>query len=499
VAVAAIKGSGFPESKVSLSSGVAWLNSPGRALVTLMDGPSGQVIGNIRAAAGVRDVVQVGESAVLVDPAAGTLTRVDGGTFAVSPPVRFATTGSIGVLAGRSAVYVIGEKQIDVLDPVTLAVRQQVALDARPSKGQAVVDGDDRLWAVEGASGGLVGIGGTGDALRSTAAGPGAQLVVAQGRAIVADVAGRRAGVVGDDGGVSSWSCLSAGASGAAESLRLLGAVDAARVYAVDAAAGTLSVSDVDSDRCGKPVAIGKPGDSLGRVVESSGFVLVPDETTGHASVVDPASSELIGDVPVLPAPVGKLELLGRNGLVFYNDLAGNRAGVLNLADRKWAVGTSAVKFSEGSGSAADDPPLLEPADDPIPPSQDLKGTPPRANRPGPNQVPAAPRAPVPPPVVPPPVVPPPVVPPPVVPPAPVVTTTPVEPPVSTTPDTVGPGPDTLPPSVVVEPPKPPVTTAAPRPPTGQQGGQPAPIPTPPRVVAPAPPAQSGPASGAPG
>src|SRR5688572_14739196 len=102
----AVWGSGYQDTRVSLSSGTAWLTSPGQSLVTLVDGPSELVLGSVRTDGRVDRVVPVGSSALLLDDTAGTVTRVDGGTYDLAGPFEFAT-GPVTVVAGQDAAYVI--------------------------------------------------------------------------------------------------------------------------------------------------------------------------------------------------------------------------------------------------------------------------------------------------------------------------------------------------------------------------------------------------------
>lgn len=364
--VGAVWGQGYRPTRVTLAGGVAWLSSPGQELVTLVDGRSELVLGSIRALAGskVDRVVQVGSSALLVDNTAGTVTRLDGATYDLSRPVRFATSGPLTVLAGSSAVYVIdGNGKASVADPLDLTVRGETQLRAAPGPGQAVVDAEGRLWTVAG--GELVGFGPVGGAMRSGGAGGTAQLVIAQGRPAVADPAEHRAGWVDGGGTVARWSCFPAEP---AAGLQVLGSTKAPLLFAGVPGAGQLVVADLGSGACGSALPVGKPGDVLGPLVESAPFVLVPNVTTGRVAVIDTVGGTIAADLQVLPDPMGKLELVARDGLVFYNDLAGDRAGVLRFDSGTWKVGPVARKFTLGAdGKAEPSNQILEPGSGAIP------------------------------------------------------------------------------------------------------------------------------------
>ena len=342
---AAVSGTGYPPAQVTLAGGTAWLTSPAQGLVTLVDGPSDLVVGSVRAPVrDTTDVVQVGSSALLVDEAAGSVRRLDGGTYDVSPPVRFADGGGLRVLAGRTAAYVVDtvRRTASAVDPTTLRAGAEAPLGATPGPGQAVVDDAQRLWVVDATTGGLAGVGPAGGSpVRSSATSPAARLAVVQGRPVVVDPARRSAGFVGSDAQVGKWSCFAAPASAG---MQLLGSDTAPRLYAAVPETGTLLTADLAAGTCPAPVAVGAPGDKFGPLVESNGFVLVPDETTGKLAVVDVGAGAVRSDLDVLPGAAGQLQLVARDGLVFYNDLVGERAGVLRF-DGQWSVGPPGEKY----------------------------------------------------------------------------------------------------------------------------------------------------------
>src|SRR5687768_10390992 len=121
--MAAVMGPGYEDTRGSLSSGPAWLASPGQSLVTLVDGPSELVLGSVRTNGGVDRVVPVGSSALLLDDTAGTVTRVDGGTYDLAGPFEFGT-GAGTVVAGQDAAYVIDAGgSASVVDPRSMVVQ----------------------------------------------------------------------------------------------------------------------------------------------------------------------------------------------------------------------------------------------------------------------------------------------------------------------------------------------------------------------------------------
>jgi uncharacterized protein (AIM24 family) len=80
VAIVLWGGGGRPAERLLLSGGGAWLASPERGFMTLIDGPSAAVVANVAIAAGSPgeiQIVQAGNSALVVNDAAGTVGRID--------------------------------------------------------------------------------------------------------------------------------------------------------------------------------------------------------------------------------------------------------------------------------------------------------------------------------------------------------------------------------------------------------------------------------------
>src|SRR5688572_29341276 len=114
---AAARGDGYPDARVDLSDGGAWLASTQQGLVTLINGAAEQVVGSVlapgAASGDALSVVQSQASAFIVNGNQGTVSRVDGATYSVTPPVRFAEEDGapLRVFAGGKAVYVVDSRR----------------------------------------------------------------------------------------------------------------------------------------------------------------------------------------------------------------------------------------------------------------------------------------------------------------------------------------------------------------------------------------------------
>jgi Divergent InlB B-repeat domain/PKD domain len=354
---------GLPSRQFELASGGAWLASPAQGVVTLIDGPAEQVVGllpvpQLRAGDDV-SVAQAGSSAYVVNATAGTVSHVDGATFEVSQAVKFGSGGAGAVLQvfpGPASTYVVDgvQRVVSVVDPHTMTVRKQLSLVQRMAAGQAVVDGQGRLWTVDGD--GIARFDQNGKYRRSDGGGPQRRLVLVRDQPMLVDLAAGRVGTLSGDGQVRSWSCLDVSGD---EAAALAGSSLLGRVLAVRSATGTL-VESGDGGDCGPAMAgLGAAGDRFGAPVESAGYVLVPNWTTGKVDVLDLTAQQVVSELTVT-RPDQRVELLLKDGLVFYNNLDGSGAGVIQFDGTSWKLGKALQKFGRGKNG----PPVLTGAGD---------------------------------------------------------------------------------------------------------------------------------------
>ncbi|WP_146926785.1 YncE family protein [Cellulomonas xylanilytica] len=390
VVLAAVLGEGNDVQELAQSSGSAWVASPERGIVSLIDGPSDAVATTVRvtAAASV-DVEQSGASAFVVDDAAGTVARIDGATWEATQPIAFgAPDGSLSVLQGVDHVYVLDatRRTATVVDPVTLAGQQVVSLDAQPGPGQAVVDDAGRLWVVDAERGGLTWFDGAHHVARDRASADD-QLVLVRGRPVLVSQSDRTLTSLTDGGAVDARSCLEVRAEDAVE---LLGSTDRDEVYAAIAETGTLVIARVGKDDCGRVVSVVAPGTEVdfGPLAQSGRFVFVPNEATGQTVVIDTADDTVAGTFDLAPAG-NRVQLIGEDRLVFYNDLDGHEAGVLQFDGATWVKGESLAKYDPADGTPAEV--LTPPTADDAPGSGPVAGSAPDAGPPATEPAPPAP------------------------------------------------------------------------------------------------------------
>uniref|UniRef100_UPI0021BE6621 hypothetical protein n=1 Tax=Frankia gtarii TaxID=2950102 RepID=UPI0021BE6621 len=317
--------------RVSMHDGAAWLVSSKVGQAALVDGSSAQVVTQVPVAADGADLssAQAGNDAFVADGATGSLVRVDGATYDVSQPARFARPGQrLLVFPGSPDLFTFAEGSglVTTADIRSLRPRASQALVSRIAPGGGVVDGDGRLWLIEAGSGDLVWLERDKVGRRAAAVDPdGSRLVVAAGQAAVVD--GTSVRLLGVDGSLGSATCL--GESAGDDTAVVTGSPATSRLYTVSGR-GVLLVSDLTRRTCDAAVDLGAGGHELGPPREAAGRVFVPDFTTGEVHVVDLTRPQDVPHVKVL-RPHTRFELVPNGSFMFFNDPASELAGVVRL------------------------------------------------------------------------------------------------------------------------------------------------------------------------
>jgi List-Bact-rpt repeat protein len=326
---------GNQEQQVQLLSGSAWLSSDKVGQLTLLDGSSAEVAGQVQIAppGDSLKVVQQGSSAYAVDQSAGTIQRVDGATFDMSAPqspisdVRSGLT----VYAGPNVVYALDSQRgvLAAADPKTLERRSDpVPVAEQLSSGTAAMDDAGRLWMIDKGTGDLTSYV---DGKRATTdrglTKPGNSVItVANGRPVVVDVDGRQAMAIDPDTGQADKTFNLELRQG--DSVQVSGSPHSAQLYVV-ASRGVLNICDVDQGTCDHAVPLSADS-TFGAPVEAANRLFVPDYKTGQVWIVDLKGAKVITRTNVLD-PGGQFQLFNRDGVVFFNDPNSAKAGVLQL------------------------------------------------------------------------------------------------------------------------------------------------------------------------
>ncbi|MDQ0373760.1 hypothetical protein [Cellulomonas humilata] len=373
LAFTVLVGQGNDVHELAQSTGSAWVASPGAGTVTLIDGPSEEIVDSLpspgAAAGDDLGVVQRGSSALVVNETRGTLARVDGATFAGGTPVLVADPGSpLTVLEGGDQAYVVDatRRTTTVLDADELTLQATISLSSTPGPGQTAVDGDGRLWVVDSGGSGIASFRGSDRVVRGPADAS-AQVVLVQGKAVLTDLSGGRLGVLRPDGEVAGWTCLDVRPD---DDVQLLGSATSPHVYAAVAQTGNVVVASLSGD-CQDVVPVaGEAGHDFGPMVQSDRFVFVPDRTTGRTTIIDTADLSTT-DTSELAPPGHRLELASKDGIVFFNDLDGGTAGVLTWDGTTWRQGEALQKYEPADASLTEVAVPQEPVPAPATPPTD--------------------------------------------------------------------------------------------------------------------------------
>lgn len=351
--LASMLGGSVKGSRFDLLAGSTWLpSSVGQA--ALISGASGRRVAAIAVGPNPSDleVVNAGTNAYVVNHGDGTVRRVDGATFEVTPRVQFATADGdqLQLLTGAGAVFVLDGARgiVHEVDARTLAERGPAhSLEASVRPGAAIVDSKGRLWAIEDRTGDLEWLG-HGSGRRAHAVSAGGTLVDAGSRTVL--VGDGRAQWLDDDGSAAAEVDLHLPAQ---EQAVVSGTADG-RLLVVVPSRGVLKVCREDG--CDAEAhTFGGAGGSFGPAIELSGRYFVPDLSRGSVHLIAPARSQELSEVRILK-PAARFTLRTQDKQLFYNDVSSQRAGVLH-----WdGTFTAVTKYDAGNPRAGLDGPATK-------------------------------------------------------------------------------------------------------------------------------------------
>ncbi len=332
VLVLGLLGAGYAPAAVSGFSRQVWLESSAVGQVARLDGSSADVMARVPVAgagSGLQ-VAPVGKDALVVDRASGTVRRVSAATLAAGPrvaPLPKASSG-LSVLTGGGAVWAVDSASgvAARLDPKTLAAGSTTfTVPAGVDRRTAVVADDGRLWLLDPGTGAVSWLDGMRRHGPVPVASAGSSLTLVDGRPMVVD-AGHGVVLALDPqrGAIVSRVGLEADVTqqpqvvGSRQDLLAVAASDRASLVLVRPRHGDVRSVPLSSS----PVRLGAP-------VVSAGRVFVPDLITGTVYVVDASQGSLVTTERIPGGGAASLELVSQDDVVFYNDPASQRAGVI--------------------------------------------------------------------------------------------------------------------------------------------------------------------------
>ncbi|RDI19241.1 PKD domain-containing protein [Lentzea flaviverrucosa] len=326
-----VVGPGYDAAEVRMHSGTVWLASARTGEVTLVNGAAAEVVARVPVAAPDTDltVTQRDGSAVVLDRKTGLLSGVDGASERVTPAgAALAASDGLVVLPSPKALHVVDvhSGMSAAVDPATLAPRgEPVRLAGSIRPGNAAVDEQDRVWAVDDSTGDVVWLE---DGRRRThAATKNARLTITGGWVALVDPDRGTAGLLDPATGAITRSVRLGVPAG--DELAIGGTTAEERLLVAIGSSGEL-VSCTFGTGCASPVKVSAAGAELGKPVEVGGHAVVPDLSTGQATIVDLVHSRVVAQRQLFDQPV-EFELIAHDDVVFFNDPGGDTAGVLDL------------------------------------------------------------------------------------------------------------------------------------------------------------------------
>ena len=331
-----------PARQWEVGDGAAWLPSTNLGGVTLVNGLTGRVDGQVRVASKgtAMRVAQLGTDAIVAVPDDSIVSRVDGSQQVVAElgdegqTQRRAEGVSDVVVGGGGSAYLLldSRQEAAAVDPRSLGRLGPVV--SYPSSGDAVVGPDGTLWLTEASTGTI-------RSLRIDGSGSGPQpvadrdhsleLVMVDSSPVVVDETTSTAYVIDPRSGkpTSSSPCIDVVPGEAIEA----GGSSEGQGWLpiVVPGAGSLRVADIGSSACPSPIDLGRGGGlTTGTPVVADGHVFVPVFTDGTVVVVDPVTRNVAQSSSPVAEPDTEFELLVHDGLVFFNVPTGPQAGVVD-------------------------------------------------------------------------------------------------------------------------------------------------------------------------
>ncbi|GGU32218.1 hypothetical protein GCM10010178_25470 [Lentzea flava] len=327
-------------------SGAVWLASGPVGEATLVDGASAEVKAHVPVAVpgtALSVTHHQDGAAFVLNGKTGALSRIDTATEQVSRPASvLPESDGLVLLPSPDALRVVDVHSgaVAAVDPATLARRgepEHLAGAVRP--GSVVADGLGRVWAIDEATGDLVWLDRGQRRSRATATRSGL-LAITQGLPALVDPEHGTAELINPQTGAVRRSLrpdLRAG-----DAVVVSGSADRSRLLIAVRTRGELISCTFGTGSCAKPVQVGSPGAELGAPVEVGDHAVVPDHSTGQATIVDLATSRVVAQRALFERPTA-FELIARDGIVFFNDPNSNKAGVLDL----WGTVRTITKYTE--------------------------------------------------------------------------------------------------------------------------------------------------------
>ncbi|MGW6906034.1 YncE family protein [Streptomyces sp. NPDC054940] len=335
-------GAGASGSRPRLGDIGAWLASSEKGEVAHVHGLTGAVDGKVVLPAGMAghrvSVARDGGSTLVLDEQTGRVVRIDASQLTAEQSADYGAAG-LQLVSGGTYAYVVDPARGTVrrIDPaLTTAAAPAVELGGKP--GAAVVDQEGTLWVPLAERGTVVPFvkGRKSTAVKVAEPGHDLVLTLADGRPVVTDrtaavlKALTATGVRGtfELGGANTGANTEANTGADASDTLVPTSTDGSVVPVLVGRSGDLVLLDVRS-RHTMRARVPVQGQRLGAPQLLGKRVYIPDESTGRLLVYDTSLAAPAEPVRITES-AGELELLVRDGLLWVNDPDSAHAAVID-------------------------------------------------------------------------------------------------------------------------------------------------------------------------
>ncbi|MFE6620215.1 fibronectin type III domain-containing protein [Streptomyces sp. NPDC057740] len=353
-------GAGASATRPKLADVGAWLASGPKGEVVHAHGLTGEVDGKATLPAGTAghpvSVAQGGRTTLVLDERTGRVVRIDAAQLTTAQSTDYGAAG-LQLVSGGAYAYVVDPARgtVQRIDPaLTKAESPPVPLDGKP--GAAVVDGEGTLWVPLPESGTVVPFveGLKGAAFKVADPGHDLTLTVAGGRPVVTDGTAATAKVLSATGVRGAFALGGAFAGADPADVLVPSGTEGSAVPVLAARTGDLVVVDVHSRHTVR-FRVPTDGHVLGAPQLLGTRVYLPDESTGRLLVYDTAASALAEPIPITDGP-GELQLFVQDDLLWVNDPDGAAAAVIDADGEVRRIGKYGTQV----------PSAREPGDEPV-------------------------------------------------------------------------------------------------------------------------------------
>lgn len=353
-------GAGASGARPRLADIGAWLASGAKGEVAHAHGLTGDVDGRVVLPAGMAghpvSVVRDGDTTLVLDERTGRVVRLDAAQLTAAQSADYGAAG-LQLVSGGAYAYVVDPARgtVQRIDPArTTPASPPVELGGRP--GAAVVDGEGTLWVPLPGRGTVVPFvdGRRGAAIKVAEAGHALTLTLAGGRPVVTDGTAAAMKMLTATGVQGTFELGDAIAGADPADVLVPTATEGSAVPVLAAGSGELVVVDVRSGHTLR-ARVPTQGHELGAPQLLGKRVYLPDESTGRLLAYDTSLSALAAPVRVTGG-AGELELFVRDGLLWANDPDGSAAVVIDADGEVRHIG----KYGTDAPSAR------KPGDEPV-------------------------------------------------------------------------------------------------------------------------------------